>query len=99
MGPLQGINSDSSERDASVIIETDAHQVVQLMEEDTVDEFPFKGLLEDAKIIFRGCEYTIQHVFKGIYVQMLWLNLKLRNLKKFWWLMNYHSRLEATPCS
>ncbi|XP_028127267.1 uncharacterized protein LOC114323788 [Camellia sinensis] len=47
-----------------VIIEFDAQQVVQLIGEDTPDKFPFKGLLEDAKIIFKGCECTIQHVFK-----------------------------------
>ncbi|KAL7218975.1 hypothetical protein ACSBR2_012110 [Camellia fascicularis] len=39
-------------------------EVVQLMEEDTTNKFPFKGLLEDAKIISRGCECTIQHVYK-----------------------------------
>ncbi|CAL5347381.1 unnamed protein product [Camellia sinensis] len=47
-----------------VIIETDAKQVVQLMEDVIDDKFPFKGLLEDAKIIFRGCECTIHHIYK-----------------------------------
>ncbi|KAL7227067.1 hypothetical protein ACSBR1_022019 [Camellia fascicularis] len=47
-----------------VIIVTDAPQVVQLMEEDSANKFPFKGMLENAKIIFRGYECTIQHVFK-----------------------------------
>ncbi|KAL7253808.1 hypothetical protein ACSBR1_008199 [Camellia fascicularis] len=47
-----------------VIIETDAKQVVQLMEDATDDKFPYKGLLEDPKIIFRGCECTIHHIYK-----------------------------------
>ncbi|KAL7163780.1 hypothetical protein ACSBR2_039828 [Camellia fascicularis] len=64
MCSLQGINGDTSIGMHGVIIETDAQQVMQLMEEDVANKFPFKGLLEDAKIIFRGCECTIQHVFK-----------------------------------
>ncbi|KAL7198980.1 hypothetical protein ACSBR2_021298 [Camellia fascicularis] len=39
-------------------------QVVTLLEEETEANSPFKGLIEDAKIIMRECECTVQHVFK-----------------------------------
>ncbi|GMP89357.1 hypothetical protein CsSME_00040977 [Camellia sinensis var. sinensis] len=42
-----------------VIIETDA-----LLEEETETNLPYKGLIEDAKIIMPGCEYTVQLVLK-----------------------------------
>ncbi|KAL7245022.1 hypothetical protein ACSBR2_000378 [Camellia fascicularis] len=34
------------------------------MEEETVDNFSFKNLVDDAKILLRGCESTIQHIWK-----------------------------------
>ncbi|KAL7169819.1 hypothetical protein ACSBR2_034787 [Camellia fascicularis] len=55
-----------------VIIESNAQQVVQLMGEDTPDKFPFKGLLEDAKIIFRDVNAPSNMCSrKGTCVQML----------------------------
>ncbi|XP_028099143.1 uncharacterized protein LOC114298722 [Camellia sinensis] len=41
-----------------------AMQAVKLLEEEIEANSPFKGLLEDAKIIMQGCECTVQHVFK-----------------------------------
>ncbi|GMP68316.1 hypothetical protein CsSME_00027964 [Camellia sinensis var. sinensis] len=52
----QGINN--------VTIETNAAQVVKLMEEPIMSNYPFKNLVEDAKVLFRGCECTIQHIWK-----------------------------------
>ncbi|KAL7230058.1 hypothetical protein ACSBR2_008572 [Camellia fascicularis] len=60
----KGLTVMLQKRMHEVIIETDAKQLVQLMEEDTDDKFLYKGLLEDAIILFRGCECTIQHIFK-----------------------------------
>ncbi|KAL7172538.1 hypothetical protein ACSBR2_032095 [Camellia fascicularis] len=34
------------------------------MEEPIESNCPFKNLVEDAKILFRGCECTIQHIWK-----------------------------------
>lgn len=48
----------------NVLIETDAAQVVKLMEEEIADNCPFKSLVDDAKILLRGCECTIQHMWK-----------------------------------
>ncbi|GMP31341.1 hypothetical protein CsSME_00005597 [Camellia sinensis var. sinensis] len=48
----------------NVIIETDAAQVVQLMKDPIASNCPFKNLVEDAKILFNGCECTIQHIWK-----------------------------------
>lgn len=39
-------------------------QAVKLLEEETEATSSYKGLLEDAKIIMRGCECTVQYVFK-----------------------------------
>ncbi|CAL5347712.1 unnamed protein product [Camellia sinensis] len=38
--------------------------MVQPMEEDPRDKFPFEGLVEDAKIILRGGKFIVQHVLK-----------------------------------
>ncbi|CAL5415798.1 unnamed protein product [Camellia sinensis] len=48
----------------NVTIELDTMQVVQLMNEETRDNCPFKNLVEDSKILFRGCQCTVQHVWK-----------------------------------
>ncbi|CAL5362043.1 unnamed protein product [Camellia sinensis] len=45
-----------------VIVETNAKQVVKLLEDGSSGDCPFRGLIEDARIILRGCECTIQHV-------------------------------------
>lgn len=45
-----------------VIIETDAEQVVQLLSEDLGERCPFRGIVEDARIIMRGCDCSIQHI-------------------------------------
>ncbi|XP_028051173.1 uncharacterized protein LOC114255822 [Camellia sinensis] len=47
-----------------IIIETDTMQVVKLLEKETEANSPYKGIIEDAKIIMRGCKCTVQHVFK-----------------------------------
>ncbi|XP_028069972.1 uncharacterized protein LOC114272460 [Camellia sinensis] len=47
-----------------VLIETDATQVVKLLKEEIVANCPFKNLVDDAKILIRGCECTIQHIWK-----------------------------------
>ncbi|KAL7196821.1 hypothetical protein ACSBR1_036770 [Camellia fascicularis] len=44
--------------------ETDAEQVVQLMHEEPGDKTPFKNLVQDAQILLRGCECSVQHVWK-----------------------------------
>ncbi|CAL5371541.1 unnamed protein product [Camellia sinensis] len=48
-----------------VIIETDAEQVVQLLNEEPGTKCPFRGIVEDSRIILRGCECTVQHVRRG----------------------------------
>ncbi|CAL5365392.1 unnamed protein product [Camellia sinensis] len=48
-----------------VIIETDAEQVVQLLNEEPGAKCPFRGIVEDSRIILRGCECTVQHVRRG----------------------------------
>ncbi|XP_028083701.1 uncharacterized protein LOC114284948 [Camellia sinensis] len=48
----------------NVLIETDAAQVVQLMEDPIASNCPFKNLVEDANILLNGCECTIQHIWK-----------------------------------
>ncbi|XP_028101951.1 uncharacterized protein LOC114301219 [Camellia sinensis] len=50
-GSLQRVNNHLQKGMHNVIIEIDAEQVVQLMEADPNDKFPFKGLVEDAKIL------------------------------------------------
>ncbi|CAL5357000.1 unnamed protein product [Camellia sinensis] len=47
-----------------VIIETDAAQVVHLLQEEVGDKCPFKRLVEDTKILLNGCNCTVQHVWK-----------------------------------
>ncbi|CAL5347898.1 unnamed protein product [Camellia sinensis] len=47
-----------------VVIETDAEQVVQLLQEGPGDNFSFQGLVEDARIILRGCECEVIHVMR-----------------------------------
>ncbi|KAL7222427.1 hypothetical protein ACSBR1_024175 [Camellia fascicularis] len=47
-----------------VTIETDCEQVMKLLEKELDAKCPFKGLVEDARIIMRGCECTMQHVYK-----------------------------------
>ncbi|XP_028080539.1 uncharacterized protein LOC114282098 [Camellia sinensis] len=48
----------------NVTIELDTMQVVQLMNEETRDNCPFKNLVEDSKILLQGCQCTVQHVWK-----------------------------------
>ncbi|CAL5436861.1 unnamed protein product [Camellia sinensis] len=45
-----------------VVIETDAEQVVQLLSEELRERCPFRGVVEDACIIMRDCNCTIQHI-------------------------------------
>ncbi|XP_028072274.1 uncharacterized protein LOC114274528 [Camellia sinensis] len=45
-----------------VIIETDAEQVVKLLSDDLGERCPFWGIVEDARIIMRGCDCSIQHI-------------------------------------
>ncbi|KAL7200926.1 hypothetical protein ACSBR1_032779 [Camellia fascicularis] len=45
-----------------VIIETDAKQVVHLLSEELDERCPFRGIVEDARIILRGCDCSIQHI-------------------------------------
>ncbi|CAL5426888.1 unnamed protein product [Camellia sinensis] len=45
-----------------VIIETDAEQVMKLLSEDLGEKCPFRGIVEDAHIIMRGCDCSIQHI-------------------------------------
>ncbi|CAL5424608.1 unnamed protein product [Camellia sinensis] len=45
-----------------VIIETDAEQVIKLLSEDLGEKCPFRGIVEDAHIIMRGCDCSIQHI-------------------------------------
>ncbi|KAL7214682.1 hypothetical protein ACSBR1_026965 [Camellia fascicularis] len=47
-----------------VVIETDAEQVVQLLKEGPGDNFSFRGLVEDARIILRGCKCEVIHVMR-----------------------------------
>ncbi|CAL5353181.1 unnamed protein product [Camellia sinensis] len=47
-----------------MIIETDAAEVVNLLEEGPGDKHLLQGLVEDARIIFNGCQCTIQHIYK-----------------------------------
>ncbi|KAL7259307.1 hypothetical protein ACSBR1_005238 [Camellia fascicularis] len=47
-----------------IMIETDAKQVVQLLQEEPGDRCPFKNLVEDAQILLRGCECSVQYVWK-----------------------------------
>lgn len=47
-----------------VMIETNAEQVVQLLQEEPGDRCPFKNLVEDAQILLRGCDCSVQHVWK-----------------------------------
>ncbi|CAL5336391.1 unnamed protein product [Camellia sinensis] len=45
-----------------VVIETDAEQVVQLLSEELREQCLFRGVVEDARIIMRDCDCTIQHI-------------------------------------
>ncbi|CAL5386647.1 unnamed protein product [Camellia sinensis] len=47
-----------------VIVETDATQVVKLLEDGSSGDCPFRSLIKDTRIILRGCECTIQHVLR-----------------------------------
>ncbi|CAL5366189.1 unnamed protein product [Camellia sinensis] len=47
-----------------VIVKADATQVIKLLEDGLSGDCPFQGLIEDARIIMRGCECTIQHVLR-----------------------------------
>ncbi|XP_028116744.1 uncharacterized protein LOC114314462 [Camellia sinensis] len=47
-----------------VIVETDAQEVVKLLEEGPGDKHPYKGLVEDARNIFNGCQCVAQHVYR-----------------------------------
>ncbi|XP_028052246.1 uncharacterized protein LOC114256764 [Camellia sinensis] len=48
----------------NVIVGTDAQEVVKLLEEGLGDKHPYKGLTEDAMIIFNGCQCTAQLVYR-----------------------------------
>ncbi|CAL5373274.1 unnamed protein product [Camellia sinensis] len=48
----------------NVIIETDEMQVVELMNEEIGDHSPFLNLVKNAWILLRGCQCTVQHVWK-----------------------------------
>ncbi|KAL7207503.1 hypothetical protein ACSBR1_029453 [Camellia fascicularis] len=45
-----------------VVIETDAEQVVKLLNEGPDERCPFRGIVEDTRIIMRGCDCSIQHI-------------------------------------
>ncbi|CAL5419769.1 unnamed protein product [Camellia sinensis] len=48
----------------NVTIETECEQAMKLLKEEPNAKCPFKGLVEDAHIIMRGCECTVQRVYK-----------------------------------
>ncbi|CAL5436955.1 unnamed protein product [Camellia sinensis] len=48
----------------NVIVETDAQEVVKLLVEGPAEKHPYRGLVEDARIIFNGCQCTAQHVYR-----------------------------------
>ncbi|CAL5390468.1 unnamed protein product [Camellia sinensis] len=45
-----------------VIIETDAEQVMKLLSEDLGEKCPYRDIVEDARIIMRGCDCSTQHI-------------------------------------
>ncbi|XP_028059243.1 uncharacterized protein LOC114262983 [Camellia sinensis] len=45
-----------------VIIEMDAKQVTKLLSDDLGERCPFRGIVEDARIIMRGCDCSILHI-------------------------------------
>ncbi|CAL5330823.1 unnamed protein product [Camellia sinensis] len=47
-----------------VIVKMDAEKVVKLLEEGHGENHPFRGLVEDARIIFNSCQCTAQHVLR-----------------------------------
>ncbi|CAL5413457.1 unnamed protein product [Camellia sinensis] len=47
-----------------VIIETDATEVVKLLEEGPGKHHLLRGLVADARIIFTGCQCTVQHIYR-----------------------------------
>ncbi|CAL5332699.1 unnamed protein product [Camellia sinensis] len=47
-----------------VIIETDATEVVKLLEEGPGEHHLLRGLVADARIIFTGCQCTVQHIYR-----------------------------------
>ncbi|XP_028118362.1 uncharacterized protein LOC114315918 [Camellia sinensis] len=47
-----------------VNMETDAQEVVKLLVEGPGEKHPYRGLVEDARIIFNGCQCTTQHVYR-----------------------------------
>ncbi|CAL5344898.1 unnamed protein product [Camellia sinensis] len=47
-----------------VIIEIDATEVVKLLEEGLGEHHLLRGLVEDAQIIFNGCQCTIKHIYR-----------------------------------
>ncbi|CAL5417122.1 unnamed protein product [Camellia sinensis] len=48
----------------NVIVETDAEQVVKMLTESSGDNFPFRGLVEDARIIMQGCACEIKYILR-----------------------------------
>ncbi|GMP67668.1 hypothetical protein CsSME_00027579 [Camellia sinensis var. sinensis] len=48
----------------NVIVETDAQEVVKLPKEGPGDKHPYRGLVEDARVIFNGYQCTAQHVYR-----------------------------------
>ncbi|GMP25491.1 hypothetical protein CsSME_00002334 [Camellia sinensis var. sinensis] len=49
---------------SKVIIEMDAEEVVKLLEEGPGEKHLFRGLVEDSRIIFNGCQCTTQHILR-----------------------------------
>lgn len=47
-----------------MIIEMDAEEVVKLLEEGPGEKHLFRGLVEDSRIIFNGCQCTTQHILR-----------------------------------
>ncbi|XP_028065385.1 uncharacterized protein LOC114268405 [Camellia sinensis] len=47
-----------------VIIEIDATEVVKLLEEGLGEHHLLRGLVEDGRIIFNGCQCTVQHIYR-----------------------------------
>lgn len=69
-GPAGDVRSTQSEtereeaRGIPRLLQEDAEQVVQLLQEEPRDRCPFKNLVEDAQILLRGCDCSVQHVWK-----------------------------------
>ncbi|CAL5417905.1 unnamed protein product [Camellia sinensis] len=43
----------------------DAEQIVQLLNEEPGEKCPFREIVEDSRIILRGCECSVQCVSRG----------------------------------